>query len=70
MSEWERTKDSWRGLKASLARADLDAKYDFTFWLSGLAMMAASIVLQFGWLGALFCGGLVIWWASNANLRS
>jgi len=69
--------DSWAGTRKSLQRlktlwkeADEDTKYDISFCLIGLALMALAIISQFGAVGALFCVGLVIWKAGSVGLES
>jgi hypothetical protein len=66
---WASTRASINRLKTGWQDADEDTKLDIGFWAAGLAMMAAAIVAQFGWIGALFCAGLVIWFAGNHALR-
>lgn len=60
------TRDAVRRLKAVLLAADDDTRHKFAYWVIGLAMMAAAIIVQFGWLGAAFCIGMVFWAASSA----
>lgn len=67
MSEaWEASRASIRRLKLALYEADEDTRYKFSLWVAGFALMVTAIVLQFGWPGALFCVGLVVWKAGNA----
>lgn len=56
---------SWRRLKAALITADEDARWAFGFWMTGFAVMGTAIILQFGWQGALFCFGLLLWTAGR-----
>jgi len=69
--------DSWAGTRKSLRRlgiawneADQDTKYDISFWIIGLSLMAVAIIYQFGAAGTLFCVGLVIWKAGCVGLES
>jgi hypothetical protein len=66
---WASTRASINRLKTGWQAADEDTRWDIKFWAAGLAMMAAAIVAQFGWTGALFCAGFVIWGAANHALR-
>jgi hypothetical protein len=66
---WANTRASINRLKAAWRLADEDTRFDLGFWATGLTMMALSIIHQFGWTGALFCAGFVIWRASNRALR-
>lgn len=52
-------------LKALLRDADEDTRWMFGFWLAGLFMMGGAIIGVFGWNGAMFCLGIVIWKASG-----
>ena len=67
--------DTWSDTRASLTRlsdlwrdADEDTRWDIKFWAAGLAMMAAAITIQFGWIGVLFCGGFILWWVGSYGL--
>ena len=62
------TRASFTRLKRLWQQADEDTRWDLKFWATGLAMMAIAIVAQFGWIGALFCAGLVIWASANKAL--
>ncbi len=64
---WSHTRDAVQRLKTALQEADEDTRYKFAFWISGIALMATAIIAQFGWLGVIFCGGAVIWAASNTQ---
>ncbi len=57
---WSHTRDSVQRLRTALQEADEDTRYKFAFWVIGLAMMAIAITAQFGWLGGLFCSGMVV----------
>lgn len=66
MSEtWEATRSSVRRLKTSLANADEDTRYKFAFWILGFAVMGTAIIIQFGYVGASFCFGLLLWKAGQ-----
>lgn len=66
MSEtFAETRASFRRLKSLLRDADEDTRWMFGFWLLGLATMAGAIIGEFGWRGAGFCFGLVLWKASD-----
>lgn len=62
------SKASIRRLAAALREADSDTRYDFAFWAIGIAVMAVAIIMQFGWNGASFCGGFLLWAAGNHGL--
>ena len=66
---WANTRTSFNRLKTLWREADEDTRWDLKFWATGLAMMAAAIVGQFGWTGVLFCVGFVFWGAANHALR-
>lgn len=66
---WASTRASIDRLKKNWREADADTRWDIKFWATGLCMMAGAIVGQFGWLGILFCAGLVIWGAANHSLN-
>ena len=66
---WRHTRDSVRRLKIALREADEDTRYEFAFWLSGLTLMAIAIIDQFGWSGALFCIGAIVWRAGTPTLE-
>lgn len=67
---WSNTRASVNRLKTLWQNADEDTRWDLGFWATGLAMMAVAIVAQFGWIGAMFCAGFVIWGAGNNALRN
>lgn len=68
MSEtFSETRNAVRRLKTFLREADEDTRYKFIFWVVGLTIMAAAIIVQFGWSGFAFCVGLMFWAASNSN---
>ena len=64
---WTNTRKSLLRLKNFWQKADEDTKYDMIFWFGGMTMMALAIVDQFGWSGAVFCLGLVIWRAGSVG---
>lgn len=66
---WSNTRSSMKRLKAVWGQADEDVRWDIGFWGAGLIIMGASIVIQFGWVGLLFCTGVLIWHAGNHALR-
>lgn len=69
MSEtWSATRTSISRLKAAWRDADEDTRWSLGFWAVGIAMMAVAIVAQFGWLGVLFCAGLLVWAAGTQGL--
>lgn len=57
--------DTWFHTRSAVQRL----RYAFAFWLIGLGMMATAIVTQFGWLGVLFCAGIIVWRAGAVNLQ-
>lgn len=65
---WANTRTSVNRLKAAWAQADEDTRWDIGFWSAGLGIMATAIIVQFGWLGLLFCGGAIIWSAGHHAL--
>lgn len=68
MSEWfAETKAAWANLKLTLSKADEDDRRRLRYWAIGSGSMAAAIVTQFGWSGALFCFGFFLWWCSGAE---
>lgn len=67
---WRETRVAIRRLRAALHEADEDTRWNFGFWLVGLALMAGAIVMQFGWLGAIFCGGAVLCFSGANAMRS
>lgn len=67
---WSSTRASINRLKKTWAEADEDTRWDLRFWAAGLLMMATAIVIQFGGLGLLFCGGFLIWVSANNVLRT
>lgn len=70
MSEtWSATRSSINRLKAGWREADEDTRWSIGFWAAGLALMALAIVGHFGWIGALFCFGFIVWAAGNQGLR-
>jgi len=68
MSEtWEATRTGWRRLSTALREADEDTQYSFAFWAIGIFMIGGSIIIEFGWNGASFCVGFLLWRASNVH---
>lgn len=55
--------------KSLWGNANEDIRWDFGFWVAGLAIMAGAIIVQFGWIGTLFCAGAVIWKAGDHGLN-
>lgn len=62
---WTHARASLRRLKTALDEADEDTRWKFGFWLTGIATMAVALVAQFGWVGALFCAGALLWAAGS-----
>lgn len=68
MSEtWSATRTSLRRLRAAWEVSDEDSRYRFVFYFTGIALAGAAIVLQFGWIGALFCTGMVFCAAGSSK---
>lgn len=66
MSEaFAETRASIQRLRNLLRDADEDTRWMFGYWLLGLATMGAAIIGEFGWRGAGFCFGLVLWKVSS-----
>ncbi|MCG6203631.1 hypothetical protein LPW26_03185 [Rhodopseudomonas sp. HC1] len=43
-----------------MSDAEDNAQFRTAFYWLGLAAMVVAIVMQFGWLGVLFCVGLIL----------
>jgi hypothetical protein len=67
---WESTRKSVNRLKEAWSEADEDSRWNIGFWAAGLAMMAGAIVAQFGWTGAIFCIGVIVYAAGYHALKS
>jgi len=59
------TRDAVRRLKLALNEADEDTRYRFAFWVAGLALMGMAIIVQFGWIGMVFCLGVIVYAAAG-----
>ncbi|HWX60608.1 hypothetical protein [Bradyrhizobium sp.] len=57
---FEQARQSWRRLKALWREADFDTRFDVAVHWTGILMIAAAIIAQFGWSGALFCVGMTL----------
>lgn len=69
MSEtFRETKVAFHELRTALRGADDDTRWAFAFWVFGITAMAIAIIGEFGWGGALFCLGLVVYAAGNHAL--
>lgn len=64
------TKEQFRRLRTALQNADEDTRWSFGFWFTGIVVMAAAVIMQFGWLGAVFMFGMLLWAAGNHALSS
>ncbi len=66
---WENTRGSINRLKAAWRDADEDTQWDIGFCAAGLATMAGAVIAHFGWTGAIFCVGAVVFAAGNRALK-
>ena len=63
------TGDSIRRLKSNWKLLDADDQILVLVHFASIAIMAAAIILQFGWGGAAFVIGVIFWKASDRALR-
>lgn len=63
------TRDAVQRLRSAWDQADEDAKWSLGFWFCGVATMNIAIITQFGWLGAAFSLGWLLYSVGRQNLK-